>query len=331
MYSLKTIKLSLFIALFLLGCNNAEENKSDKNRTKVKTSSIKKDSTYVHFFAKDGNTSTIIIPIDQNNKQLQEEIKAFYEKYFSDKLKKALASSQNLHNPTFDPLIEAFPFAIRSTSFYKNVKKELSKKGYSIKNEISFEKFHTFSKNGSYFFNFSPASLEASLGVTENPDLIPYPCREIIDVKLAPYFTKRKHFIKYNYCMQDDDASLVINSKTKKSIDLDGFGTAIKKFSFDNKEILQIISFMGVHTHPISFFYIEKNGDLVPIKNGVMVSNFGDPDVVVSDGIEVKTQYTRDKGRCRYSLEDTFKYDTKNQMFIKTKSGVELMFKCADE
>jgi len=235
-----------------------------------------------------------------------------------------------IHNPTFAPLIEAFPFAIRSTSFYKNVNRELSKKGYSIKNEISFEKFHTFSENGSYFFNFSPASLEASLGVKENPDLVPYQCREIIDVKLAPYFTKRKHFIKYNECMSDDD-SLIINSKTKKSIELDGYGTAIKKFSFDNKEILQINSHMGAHTNGVSFFFIENNGELRLMKNGFMASDVGDPDVVVSDGIEVKTQYTRDKGRCRYSLEDTFKYDTKNQMFIKTKSGVELMFKCADE
>jgi len=333
MYSLKTFKLSLFIALFLLGCNNAEENKSDKNRTKVKTSSIKKESTYVHFFAKDGNASTIIIPIDQNNKQLQEEIKAFYEKYFSDKLEKALASSQNLHNPTFDPLIEAFPFAIRSTSFYKNAKRELSKKGYSIKNEISFEKFHTFSENGSYFFNFSPASLEASIGVTENPDLVPYACREIIDVKLAPYFTKRKHFInkKDNSCTQDDDASLVINSKTKKSIDLDGFGTAIKKFSFDNKEILQINSHMGAHTNGVSFFFIENNGELRLMKNGFMASDVGDPKVVVSDGIEVKTQYTRDKELCRYLIEDTFKYDTKKREFIKTKNAVEIMSECGDE
>jgi len=204
-YLLKTFKLSLFIALFLVGCNNAEENKSDKNRTKVKISSIEK-----------------------------------------------------------------------------------------------------------------------------SPNLLIYPCREIIDVKLAPYFTKRKHFIKDNECMSDDN-SLVINSKSKKSIDLDGFGTAIKKFTLDDKEILQINSHMGAHTNAVSFFFIEKNGDLVPIKNGVIGSDWGDPKVVVRDSIEVKTRYTKDKELCRYLIEDTFKYDNKKKIFIKVKSGVEIMSKCADE
>ncbi len=114
------------IALLLLGCNTTNENNTEKNTTKEKNTSIKKSTHPVLFFAKDGNFSTVTVPLDQNNKTFQSELKAFYEKYFSDELKKALASSQNLHNPTFAPLIEAFPFAVRSTSFYKKAKKELT-------------------------------------------------------------------------------------------------------------------------------------------------------------------------------------------------------------
>ncbi len=332
MYSLKTIISSFCIALVFLGCNTTH-NSSEENTTKEKITSNENSNNPILFFAKDGNFSNIIIPLDQNNKKFQEELKSFYEKYFLDQLKKALASSQNLHNPTFEPLIEAFPFAVRSTSFYKKAKKELTQKGYTIKSEVSFEKFHTFlESNGSYYFNFSPASLEASLGVKKNLDLESYQCREIIDVKLAPYFTKRNHFIKDNDCMSDDDKSLIINSETNKSIDLDGFGTAIKKFSFEGKEILQINSHMGAHTDGVSFFIIGENGDLTPIKNGFMTSDkTGDPKVVVNDSIEVKTRYSRDKKLCRYLLEDTFKYNSKKMAFIKVKSEVEIQHECADD
>ena len=336
MYPLKTLSSSLLMALLLLGCNNTEENNSEKNTTKEKNTSIKKSTHSVLFFAKDGNFSTITVPLDQNNKKFQAELKAFYEKYFSDELKKALASSQNLHNPTFDPLIEAFPFAVRSTSFYKKAKKELTQKGYTIKNEVNFEKFHTFSENGSYYFNFSPASLEASLGVKVNPDDVPYQCREIIDVKLAPYFTKRNHhFIKYNDCMSDSDKSIVVNSETNKSVKFEGFGTAIKKFSFEGKEILQINSHMGAHTNGVSFFVIEKNGDLTLMKNGFMASDVGDPKVVVTESIEVNTLHTKDTYKddklCRYQVEDTFKYDNKKMAFIKSKGKARTTSECADE
>ncbi len=197
---------------------------------------------------------------------------------------------------------------------------------------MSFEKFHTFSENGSYYFNFSPASLEASLGVKVNPDDVPYQCREIIDVKLAPYFTKRNHhFIKYNDCMSDSDKSIVVNSETNKSVKFEGFGTAIKKFSFEGKEILQINSHMGTHTNGVSFFVIEKNGDLTLIKNGFMASDVGDPKVVVNDSIEVKTLYNKDTYKddklCRYQVEDTFKYDNKKMAFIKSKSEARTTFK----
>ena len=165
----------------------------------------------------------------------------------------------------------------------------------------------------------------------EKTNLEPYQCKEIIDVKLAPYFTKRKHFIKDNDCMSDDK-SLIINSETNKSIDLDGFGTAIKKFSFEGKEILQINSHMGAHTDGVSFFIIGENGDLTPIKNGFITSDkTGDPKVVVNDSIEVKTRYSRDKKLCRYLLEDTFKYNSKKMAFIKVKSEVEIQHECVNE
>jgi len=97
--------------------------------------------------------------LDPNNKKLQEELRVFYEKFFSDELHKALASSQNLHNPTFDPLIKAFPSAIKSTSFYKKIEKKFKKNGYKIGNKIEFEKFHTFSNEKGYTFHFSPIYL----------------------------------------------------------------------------------------------------------------------------------------------------------------------------
>jgi len=52
---------------------------------------------------------------------------------------------------------------------------------------------------------------------------------------------------------------------------------------------------MGAHTNAVSFFFIEKNGDLVPIKNGIIGSDWGDPIVVMRDSIEMKTRYTKDK------------------------------------
>lgn len=270
--------------------------------------------------------------LDENNEKLQEELRVFYEKFFSDELHKALASSQNLHNPTFDPLIDAFPFAIRSTASYKKIEQKFKKNGYKIKGKIEFEKFHTSSTKTSYGFHFSPLffrpiPIEES---NSNNEKVFFECREIIDVKLTPYFTKRKHFIKNNECMSKDD-SLIINSKTKKSIELTGYGTAIKKFSVADQEILQVNSHMGTHTNGVSFFFIEKNGDLKLMKNGVMTSDVGDPKVMLNNGIEVKTQYSKDEKLCRYLFEDTFTYDKKNKTFLKTKNGFKLLKRCADD
>ncbi len=168
----------------------------------------------------------------------------------------------------------------------------------------------------------------------EKHDLEPYQCEEIIDVKLAPYYTKRKHFIKYSECMSDDDKSLIINSETNKSIELDGFGTAIKKFSFEGQEILQINSHMGAHTDGVSFFVIGENGDLTLMKNGFMTSDkTGEPKVVVNDSIEVKTRYNKEKYKddkiCLYLVEDTFRYDNKKREFIKSNK-VETLHECRE-
>jgi len=270
--------------------------------------------------------------LDANNEKLQEELRVFYEKFFSDELHKALASSQNLHNPTFTPLIDAFPFAIRSTESYKKIEQKFKKNGYKIENKIEFEKFHTSSTKTNYGFHFSPLffrpiPIERN---NSNNEKVFFECREIIDVKLTPYFTKRKHFIKNNECMSKDD-SLIINSKTKKSIELTGYGTAIKKFSLSDQEILQINSHMGTHTNGVSFFFIEKNGDLKLMKNGVMTSDVADPKVMLNNGIEVKTQYSKDEKLCRYLFEDTFTYDKKNKTFLKTKKRFQLLKRCADD
>ena len=125
---------------------------------KLEIRTAKKTKTKI---AKSSNVKVLMTTgiLDENNEKLQEELRFFYEKFFSSKLQKALASSQNLHNPTFDPLIEAFPSAIKSTSFYKKIEQKFNKNGYKIEDNIEFEKFQTSSTEEGYTFHFSPIYL----------------------------------------------------------------------------------------------------------------------------------------------------------------------------
>jgi len=313
---LKILKSSLIVVVLLTGCNTIEAHSIDK--TKEKKVLI---------------TTEVL---DPNDKVLQKELKAFYERFFSDKLKKALASSQNLDNPTFTPLIEAFPFAIRSTNSYKKIEQNFKENGYRIKDEIDFEKFYISSSKEGYKFNFTPIPLIPIL-LKEGENIPNYSeCAEVIDVKLGYYFTKRKLFVRDNECITSTD-SILLNSETNKSIELDGFATGIQRFTLYDKEILQVNSHMGAHANAVFFFFIEKDGDLVLVKNGFMASDIGDPSVNISsmnNTIEVKTYYSKEKfvnnKPCRSLVEDSFRYDYKKREFMKIDSKVT-MSECEDE
>jgi len=94
----------------------------------------------------------IRIMLNAKEEPLQTELKEYYKKQKPKALKKALASSRNLHNPTLEPLIEVFPEAFRSTTFYKTLEKNVESQGFSIQTEISFEKFSIDKTDNSYTF-----------------------------------------------------------------------------------------------------------------------------------------------------------------------------------
>jgi len=161
-------------------------------------------------------------------------------------------------------------------------------------------------------------------------------CTEVIDAKLGYYFTKRKLFIRDNECITSTD-SILLNSETNKSIELDGFATGIQRFTLYDKEILQVNSHMGAHTNAVLFFFIEKNGDLVLVKKGIMASDVGEPSVNISSMnniIEVETYYSKEKfvndKPCRSLVEDSFRYDYKKREFMKIDSKVTIS-ECKDE
>ena len=72
------------------------------------------------------------------NTQLQKELRTYYKKKMPKELKKGL---------------EAFPLALRSSSFFKKLEKDLNKKGYWIDKEITFEKFGLSENKKPYLFS----------------------------------------------------------------------------------------------------------------------------------------------------------------------------------
>jgi hypothetical protein len=92
----------------------------------------------------------IILPLE--DKPIQSELRAYYQKEMPKEIIKALNSSTNLHNPTLKPLIDNFPSALRETSLYKKLEKNLEDKGYWIDKKIDFEKF-TIDKEKYLFYS----------------------------------------------------------------------------------------------------------------------------------------------------------------------------------
>ncbi|SFV55018.1 hypothetical protein MNB_SV-8-291 [hydrothermal vent metagenome] len=85
--------------------------------------------------------------------KVQDEIRTYYKKYSTKALSHALKSSSNLHNQALEPLIKKFPLAFRSTSLYKDLDKALKSRGYTLEEEISFEKFSIFKSQKPYIFH----------------------------------------------------------------------------------------------------------------------------------------------------------------------------------
>ncbi len=88
---------------------------------------IDKDKIYIRF-------------LGEFDKETNSELIAYYSKHIPDKLKKALNSSGNLHNPTLEPLISNFEKAFKTTKLFQGIESELKEIGFSI-SEIEFEKY----------------------------------------------------------------------------------------------------------------------------------------------------------------------------------------------
>ena len=93
----------------------------------------------------------IMLPLE--NCKVQDEIKAYFKKYFPQELEKALRSSGNLHNPTLTSLIKHFLQALRATSLYKDLNQSLNNNNFILEKEISFEKFMIFDSMKPYVFH----------------------------------------------------------------------------------------------------------------------------------------------------------------------------------
>jgi len=114
------------------------------------------DSDYTQVFSSEKGTSTIEEAIDtcprntklrfmiigglHNSPSFQEDIGTYFSEYHPDLLKRALASSGNMHNPEVVPLIKPFMKAFPSTRMMNDVFKQLKGIGYTVES-IYHEKF----------------------------------------------------------------------------------------------------------------------------------------------------------------------------------------------
>lgn len=89
----------------------------------------------------------------KENHTIQDGLKKYYEEKMPKELKNAINGSNHFHSPSIKPLRKVFPSAFKSTVFYKNLAKELFKKGYALDLELNFEKFHIAKHKNSYVFS----------------------------------------------------------------------------------------------------------------------------------------------------------------------------------
>ena len=131
-----------------------EKNLLDNNETSYTLNYLPHRGTPLFYpFAQIDKAFSIRVMLPCGDAQIEKELKAYYQNKMPKELNSALKSSCNLHNPTLSPMIDAFPLAFKSTSFYKKLEKDLNTKGYWIDKKIDFEKFTIDKNQKSYLFS----------------------------------------------------------------------------------------------------------------------------------------------------------------------------------
>ncbi|KAF7786185.1 hypothetical protein PRUB_a0666 [Pseudoalteromonas rubra] len=81
--------------------------------------------------------------IGQSSEKTNNELLEFYQQYYSSELVAAKKSSGNLHNPALHSVMRAYDQALKSTTLFRDINRELSKRGYVV-SKIDFEKFSMY-------------------------------------------------------------------------------------------------------------------------------------------------------------------------------------------
>ena len=154
-------------------------------------------------------------------------------------------------------------------------------------------------------------------------------CKEIITNKFGSYLVKRQEFLKHNECILPMNESIT-NKETNQTIKLDGIVTGLESIDLNERAILKVNYFAGVHTHVVDFFFVAKNGDLTPVQGGSIGSDIGDPAIYIdtlSNILVVFSRYTKDvfskKMMCRNLYEDIYEYKEDKFTKIIDKSLIE--------
>ena len=137
---------------------------------------------------------------------------------------------------------------------------------------------------------------------------------------LGNYSITQHTFMKHGEKMPTDD--FIVNKETNQSTKIDGKVKGMEFITFDEKEMLKVNFFAGAHTHVVSFYVMDKKGDLTLVEGGNIGSDIGDPamyldslnNVLVVFSRYRKDIFTKDK-LCFQFKEDVYEY--KNHKFEK--------------
>ena len=144
-------------------------------------------------------------------------------------------------------------------------------------------------------------------------------CPKSVDAKLFNYVIKREYIIKNNKCVSRIDKSILKNSNSDWSIELDGTVSAIENILIDNILLVKINS--GKKGHELIFFSInDVFGTLKPIKGGEINSYFCEPTVTIDYYHEKITVVTREyyqENEKLYINSYEYIYDKKQKVFKK--------------
>jgi len=143
---------------------------------------------------------------------------------------------------------------------------------------------------------------------------------ELSNNGLGNYSITQHTFMKHGEKMPTDD--FIVNKETNQSTKIDGKVKGMEFINFDEKEMLKVSFFAGVHTHVVAFYAVDKNGDLTLVEGGNIGSDIGDPAMYMDSLNNVlivfsryrKDIFTKDK-LCFQFKEDVYEY--KNHKFEK--------------